>query len=66
MKALSTGWDVGVEPQDFEVLNEHSGQPILLIHGEAKRLLESLGVVKKWVSLAHVRDYAIAQVIFEK
>lgn len=66
MKALSTGWDVGVEPHDFEVLNEPSGQPILLIHGEAKRLLEKFGVVKKWVSLAHLPDYAIAQVIFEK
>jgi holo-[acyl-carrier protein] synthase len=66
MKALSTGWDVGVEPQDFEVLNEQSGQPVLLVHGEAERLLENLGVTKKWVSLAHGPDYAIAHVIFEQ
>ena len=66
MKALSTGWDSGIDPQDIEVLNEQSGQPILLIQGETNQWLENLGVVKKWVSLTHGPDYAIAQVIFEK
>jgi holo-[acyl-carrier protein] synthase len=66
MKALSTGWDAGVQWHDFEILNEESGQPILLVHGTAKRLLTELVISKYWVSLSHVPDYAIAQVIFEK
>lgn len=66
MKALSTGWGSGVQPRDFEILNEQSGQPLLLVHGEADRLLQNLGITKRWISLAHVPDYAIAQVIFEQ
>lgn len=66
MKALSTGWGDGVQPRDFEVLSEQSGKPILLAHGEAERLLQGLGITKRWVSLAHVPDYGIAQVIFEQ
>ena len=66
MKALSTGWDGGLQPQDFEVSNEQSGQPLLLVCGEAERLLQDLGIIGRWISLAHVPDYAIAQVIFEQ
>jgi holo-[acyl-carrier protein] synthase len=66
MKALSTGWDAGVQWHHFEILNEESGQPVLLVHGAAKRLLTELVISKYWVSLSHVPDYAIAQVIFEK
>jgi holo-[acyl-carrier protein] synthase len=65
MKALSTGWDGGVQPRDFEVSNEPSGQPILLAHGVAERLLHEHGISKSWISIAHIPEYAIAQVIFE-
>lgn len=66
MKALTTGWDGGVEWLDFEVVNDHSGQPTLLVHGTAAQLIIELGISRIWISLAHVPDYAIAQVILEK
>lgn len=66
MKALSTGWDAGIQPKNFEVVNEQSGQPILIVHGTAEQLLFELGITKKRISLTHVPDYAIAQVIFEQ
>lgn len=65
MKALSTGWGNGVDWLDFEVLNETSGQPVLLVHGTASQLIEDRGVSKIWVSISHISEYAIAQVILE-
>jgi holo-[acyl-carrier protein] synthase len=65
MKALSTGWDAGVQWLDFEVVNEASGQPILVITGTAGKLLAERRITNTWVSLAHVPEYAIAQVVFE-
>lgn len=66
MKALSTGWDAGVDWLDFEVVNQESGQPVLLAHGVAEQLLKERGVTNIWVTLAHVQEYAVAYVIFER
>ena len=65
MKALGTGWD-GVDWQDFEILNEPSGQPRLRLSGNAAKILVERGITSSWVSLSHVRDYAVAQVVFEQ
>lgn len=64
MKALSTGWD-GVDWHDFEILNEASGQPTLLLRGNAAKITAERGITKTWVSLSHVRNYAVAQVVLE-
>ena len=66
MKALSTGWDGGVEWLDFEVVNEPSGQPTLLAHGIAAQLIKDRGISKIWVSISHIPEYAIAQVVLER
>jgi holo-[acyl-carrier protein] synthase len=66
MKALSTGWERGVEWLDFEVVNEPTGQPRLLVHGTAAQLIKDRGITKIWLSLAHVREYAVAHVVFER
>ena len=65
MKALGTGWD-GVDWRDFEVGNEASGQPVLRLTGNAATLAAELGITRSWVSLSHVAEYAVAQVIFEE
>ena len=64
MKALGTGWD-GVDWQDFEILNEPSGRPRLYLSGNAAIILAAHGITSSWISLSHVRDYAVAQVVFE-
>jgi holo-[acyl-carrier protein] synthase len=64
MKALGTGWD-GVDWRDFEVVNEASGKPVLQLAGRAATMAAELGISSSWVSLSHVPEYAVAQVIFE-
>jgi len=64
MKALSTGWD-GVDWHDFEIVNEVSGQPTLKLRGNAAKITAERGITIMWISLSHVSDYAVAQVVLE-
>jgi holo-[acyl-carrier protein] synthase len=64
MKALGTGWD-GVDWHDFEILKEATGPPTLILSGSAERIAKERGVVSSWISLSHVTNYAVAQVVFE-
>ena len=63
VKALGTGISEGISFQDIEVLNEENGKPIVILHGEAKRIYEMLGSKAIDVSLSHSRDYAAAQAV---
>jgi len=65
MKALSTGWDKGIEPIQFEVIKEESGKPNLIAHGEAAVQIKEKGIQKISISLSHSEDYATAIVLFE-
>jgi holo-[acyl-carrier protein] synthase len=40
MKALGTGWTLGVRWKDIVVLNNAAGKPELMLHGEAANLLK--------------------------
>lgn len=64
-KALSTGWINEIDITDFEISNETSGEPKLLVHGRALEILKQRNFSRSWVSLSHTKDYAVAQVIFE-
>lgn len=66
MKALSTGWIEDIEMQDFEIINEQSGKPKLLIYGKPLEILKAHNFSKSWVSLSHTPEFVIAQVIFER
>jgi holo-[acyl-carrier protein] synthase len=66
MKALATGWDLGVDWHDFEILDEPSGQPIMTVSGKSAELLNERSISSVWVSLSHVANYAIAYVMFER
>jgi holo-[acyl-carrier protein] synthase len=65
MKALGTGWRRGIQWKDFEVANLPSGQPTLLLHGEAGKIAGQLGVRNVHLSLTHTSEGALAYVIFE-
>jgi holo-[acyl-carrier protein] synthase len=65
MKALGTGWRRGIQWKDFEVANLPSGQPTLLLHGEAGKIAGQLGVRNVHLSLTRTSEGALAYVIFE-
>jgi holo-[acyl-carrier protein] synthase len=65
MKALGTGWRRGVRWKDFEVANLPSGRPTLLLHGEAGKIAEQLGVRRISLSLTHTAETGMAFVVFE-
>ncbi len=65
LKAIGTGWRLGVSWQDVEVAREPSGRPTLHFSGRAGEFAAGLGVKRAVVSLSHTREQAIAQVILE-
>lgn len=65
MKAIGTGWSLGVTWKDFEVVNEVSGRPTLRLSGVALAVAERLGVRRASVSLTHSADTAFAIVILD-
>jgi len=63
-KALGTG--IGnVRWADIEVRRESGQPPTVLLHGEARRRAEILGVRRIYVSLAHTRYQALAEAVLE-
>jgi|SRR6185437_860573 holo-[acyl-carrier protein] synthase len=65
MKAIGTGWNLGVTWKDFEVVNERSGRPKLHLSGVALAVAERMGVRRTSISLTHTRGMALAVVILE-
>jgi holo-[acyl-carrier protein] synthase len=50
---------------DIEVLNEPSGKPYVVLHGETKERWEALGSPKILISLSHTNTMASAVVVLE-
>ena len=65
MKAIGTGWRLGIAWRDFEVANLPSGKPTLRFHGVAARFAEKLGVKNVALSITHTAEVAMAHVILE-
>ncbi len=65
MKAIGTGWRMGVTWHDFEVANQRSGRPVLRFHGVAAQITERLGVRNVSLSLTHTAELGMAHVILE-
>jgi holo-[acyl-carrier protein] synthase len=65
MKALGTGWRLGVRWVDLEVVRLPSGKPTLVLHGKAHEFAAKLGVINISLTITHTGNSALAQVIFE-
>ncbi len=58
-KALGTG--IGrVHWQDIEIIHLPSGQPVINLYGNAKKVADHLGLTTWSVSISHDRDKAVA------
>lgn len=65
LKALGTGFTKGVRWQDMEVKRNEGQRPFFCISGQAKEIMDELGVKTVHLSMSHEKKYAVAQVILE-
>ena len=65
LKAFGSGWADETDWLDIEVFNEESGRPILILKGKMAMRSSGLGVKQTWLSISHVGQYALAEVILE-
>ena len=65
LKALGTGWAEGLGFRDVEIVREGTQPPRLVLHGEAVRRAQALGMIRSHVSLTHQPGLAAAVVILE-
>jgi holo-[acyl-carrier protein] synthase len=65
MKAIGTGWRLGVAWKDIEVGREPGGRPTLHLTGQVKQHADYLGMHHASLSLTHTETSAMAQVILE-
>jgi len=65
LKALGTGWAEGLGFRDVEVVREGNRPPRLVLHREAARRAQALGVIRSHVSLTHQPGLAAAVVVLE-
>jgi len=63
MKALGTGWSLGVRWTDVEVRSGGGTPPTVSLSGVARKRAEARGIREAIVSLSHDGDYAIAVVV---
>jgi holo-[acyl-carrier protein] synthase len=65
MKALGTGWRMGVRWRDIEVIREPGGKPTLQLAGVTRELADKMGVKNISLTITHSGNLALAEVIFE-
>lgn len=63
-KAFGTGFRE-ISPIDIEVLREPSGKPYVVLHGAARKMQETNGILQVHVSISNTKEYAIGYVIME-
>jgi holo-[acyl-carrier protein] synthase len=64
-KALGTGISRGVTWNEFQVVRERGGRPVLELRGRAELLANELGVRTISLSLTHTSSLAMATVMME-
>ncbi len=63
LKALGTGFSNGIACTDVEVAHDDSGRPLVILHGRAKEIAGSLGVLEIPLSLSRTNETAVANAI---
>jgi len=66
LKCFGTGMTGGILWKDIEVDKLKSGQPVLNLHGNGKKLFNQLKLKHIHVSITHDKTYAAAHAIAEK
>ena len=66
LKCLGTGMTGAILWKDIEVDKLNSGQPVLNLHGNGKKLFNQLNLKHIHISITHDKTYAAAHAIAEK
>jgi holo-[acyl-carrier protein] synthase len=66
MKALGTGWALGVGFRQIEIARDAAGAPSARFHDEAERRARSLGVERCHLSITHDGRIAAAVAVLER
>ena len=66
LKCFGTGLTGGILWKDIEVGKLNSGQPVLNLHGNGKKLFHQLNLKHIHISITHDKTYAAAHAIAEK
>lgn len=66
LKALGTGWSVGISWKDVEIQNDLSGKPRIVLSGEALCVAQKQGIDDVLISISHCSSHAIAYAIAVK
>jgi holo-[acyl-carrier protein] synthase len=63
LKLLGTGWRGKIKWTDIEVINNSSGQPIVKLTGEVKKIANKMGIKQISISITHTANFAIASAV---
>jgi holo-[acyl-carrier protein] synthase len=66
VKALGTGFRMGIKWKDIEMVRNGAGKPEARLHGAVKELADNQNIKDIMVSISHDTDYAIAYVTIIK
>lgn len=65
-KALGTGFRYGMAFNEIVVSNDDLGKPVIQVKGKVAEYCTSLGITAIHLSLAHIKETAVAFVLLEK
>jgi holo-[acyl-carrier protein] synthase len=63
LKALGTGWGMGIAWREVEVVGSRGKAPVVRLSGRARLVAEGRGIRHIHLSLSHDGDYAVAFVV---
>jgi len=65
-KALPDGAQIGLNWFNIEILNGEDGKPYVVLHGQAKELMDKFKLSQVLVSISHTRDIAASNALVVK
>ena len=65
-KAFGTGIGRHVGWQDIEILRRDSGEPYVVLHDGAAKLLQERGATRVLITLSHTQEHATAMAVLER
>ena len=59
VKVLGTGFSQGVEACQIEILRHEDGSPYVVLHGQAEKIAQDLGIRQWKISITNTRTFVL-------